>query len=255
MGTTKRSGARAPMRWDQSQLAALAIAVLGAVLVFIFAPPDIVHRLLDLLGELPASVYAGIALTVLGVGASPFLDRLVRRDEPAPVPLERVRRDADPPPPADRAGHASLAALLAVGTIALAAALAMLGCSPSAIRVHATSATIATTALAGVRPILLEAADAAIARCEAGPLEERAACLDEAERTHQRVGVVFDSAVLATGVYRDGIETAAIAGGDDPAVNAALDRGLAAVRARWGELLELVRVLDPDAAARLGGVP
>jgi hypothetical protein len=225
------------IQWSTAAVLMTTIAAIAAVLI---AHPDRSAEIIAVLGA-------------AGTLATAIMPALRRQRASA----ERRER-ATITPPADRAGHASIPALLVAAIVVLGAvaivATCAAGCSPSAIRVHATTATIATTALAGARPVLLEAVDTAIARCDAAPLEERASCLDEAERTHRRAGVVFDSAVLATGAYRDGIETAALAG-DDPAVDAALDRGLAAVRDRWGEFLELVRVLDPAAAARLGGVP
>lgn len=149
-----------------------------------------------------------------------------------------------------RRGAGGSAVLALLGVMALGGTL--VGCGASAIRTHATSATIATIAAQGARDVLMRSADEAIARCNAGPADARATCLDEAERVHRDAGVAFDAARLAIAGYRDAVEVAALAG-DEEIARVVLERGASFAMREWDAFRELLRALGADVDALLPG--
>ncbi|AKF06092.1 hypothetical protein DB32_003241 [Sandaracinus amylolyticus] len=176
------------------------------------------------------------------------------------TPTALDRRDRPPGDrPSRRAGGSSIASLVAVAFLGVVGlALLVSGCGASAVRIHATSATIATHAASAARVELLRAVDEAIARCQARPEVERAACLEQAERQHRDAGVALDAAVMAIADYREAVEVAHLAE-DQELVAVVLSRAKAHASAQWSRALELATALganlpsDLDALALASG--
>lgn len=131
--------------------------------------------------------------------------RAIDRRDRAPGDSSRPRRRTD-----GAASPTMLAGILTAVLVAIAF-VALSGCGASAVRIHATSATIATQAASAIRAELVRARDAAIAECGARPVDDRLACLDEAEERHSAASIAFDAAVMAIAEYREGIEVAHLA--------------------------------------------
>lgn len=136
---------------------------------------------------------------------SPQGPRAIDRRDRAPGDSTRPRSRRD-----GSASPTTLAAILTLVLVAIAA-VALSGCGASAVHIHATSATIATQAASAIRAELVRARDAAIAECGARPVDERLACLDEAEELHTAAALALDAAVMAIVEYREGIEVAHLA--------------------------------------------
>lgn len=261
------------LNWPHVALVGLVIAgTLGALgIVLAWTPPELLERLLEL--NWPAVGLGAVSFLVAVYGMLRRAGILHGEPTPAIDPLPSIETGLDDEPthpmgpraldrrdrlPGDRRrGAASPVLVLALVVLALVIVVAggtlLGGCGASAVRVHATSATIATASLSTARPVLLRAADAAIARCEAGPVSELAACLDREEDLARRGGLAFDAARLAVAGYRETVDIAALAD-DEAAAAEALRRAKELAVREVGNFIAIVRELDPDSAALLGAV-
>ncbi len=137
-----------------------------------------------------------------------------------------------------------LASVGAVGAVLLAvlrpmlippAALALLvvvgasGCGASALRAHATIATVAAVTLGGAAPLVDPACDAALTACQREPT-----CLAETAGRCRAASAAVDGLALMTRGYLDAIEVASMA--DEGAAMPALMTGLSRLVVRWGEV-------------------
>lgn len=158
------------------------------------------------------------------------------------------RRDRPPGdssrPRSRRDGSTSIAAMVALAVVGLVALGALLsGCGASAVRIHATSATIATVTASVARAELLRAVDRAIEECRASA--DPAPCLARAERQHQEAAIALDSAVIAIATYREAIEIAHLA--DDQELAAVvLMRAKAHAADQWSRATSLATALGAD---------
>lgn len=133
------------------------------------------------------------------------------------------------------------------GTIAGAALVVLMlsGCM-SAVRAHATTATIATVALASFGDGVERATAAELATCERAPDPD--ACITRVEHAAETAAAAHDTVRPLVGAYRDGVETGAIAGDDASVIDALLVMGLRLVR-EWRSLAEAGRALGIEVPA------
>jgi len=141
--------------------------------------------------------------------------------------------------------------IIALGVGIGAGALMGTGCGASALRTHATIATIAAGTLASTAPLVAPACDAALAGCDGG-----AACIDSTAERCRVAAVAAEGALVATRGYIDAIDVASLA--DEGLVLPALLSLASALAARWAEVVAAlagVGVTLPalDLGALLGG--
>lgn len=270
---------RRALDWPTVGLVGVVIAgVLAALwIVLTRTPPETVEKLLEL--NWGAAVLGATSLVLAVIG---MLRRAgLWKDAPAPAsalakPWETPGYDDEDPTPAmtpraldrrDRApGDSSRprrrtegstgpgpAIAMVVGALALALAIGLLsGCGASAVRIHATSATIATHAATAARAELLRAVDARIAACRALP--EPVPCLDEAQRQATDAGIALDAAVIAIASYREAVEVAHLAEDQDVA-GVVLARAKAHASEQWSRVLVLATALGADLPTSPDGGP
>lgn len=143
-----------------------------------------------------------------------------------------------PPPP--------VIALLA--TLALAAPLA--GCGASALRTHATIATVASVTLGQAAPLVAPACDTALTACHGA-----VTCIDETAERCRAAAAAVEGLTIATRGYVDAIEVASLA--DEGAALPALLSGLAALARGWAAaaaLLDGLGVALPTLPAGVGAL-
>lgn len=146
--------------------------------------------------------------------------------------------------------------VLAALGLACALAVAVSGCGASAVRDHATAATVLTVAVRGAGDLAVGAVDLAGSQCE------DAACVDRVEDAASAVAVAHEGLRLAAGTYRDAVEVAAVADQGEAALLGALVTALARTVARWDEMVTVLRdrlavdlpLLPPMVRALLGAL-
>ncbi len=129
------------------------------------------------------------------------------------------------------------------------------GCGGSAIRIHATTATVALVAITGAGDSIVQATRAALAECSAPGLAGRDECLDRVGRTSEAAAAAVDLVTPLVVGYRDAVVTGAIAG-DDPSVIATLSTLLLRILSAWPSMAASLRALGIELPAlSLGGGP
>ena len=223
------------IRWPT---VALVVGVCAAVVaIFAFAGPDERGQLLGILAMLGT---AGAAVMRAAFGAEP---------KPAPKRIEDDDGDDDDPgaggevlakePPPTRPVRVSARrnTLLAV-PVGLAL---LVGCSPSALRTHATIALVASHTLEVTRASALASCAALRDTCAAD-----VACVESTRANCLAVADAQDATVAAVAVYVDAVELAALA--DEGRVMEALRFALEAAARAWvslGERLAVVGISLP----------
>jgi hypothetical protein len=154
--------------------------------------------------------------------------------------------------PASRGVHGKIPIqIIALGVGIGAGALMGTGCGGSALRTHATIATIAAGTLASTAPLVAPACDAALSGCDGA-----AACIDSTAERCRVAAVAAEGALVATRGYIDAIDVASLA--DEGLVLPALLSLASALAARWAEVVAALAgvgvALPPlDLGALLGG--
>lgn len=126
--------------------------------------------------------------------------------------------------------------------IPIALLVALPGCGASALRQHATIATVAAGTLAATAPLAAPACDAALASCEG-----RSQCIDETAERCRLAAAALEGAGAATRAYLDGLEVAVLA--DEGAVLPALLAALGALARAWGEAAATLAALGVELPA------
>jgi hypothetical protein len=166
-------------------------------------------------------------LTGIGAVGSVVLAimRAMLSQQSAPPPsLDRANGLDDSPPDEHRPSRLppSFRVLAPVLLVTLPA------CGASALRTHATIATVASSTIAATAPLATPACDAALTSCEG-----RSACIDETAQRCRVAAAALEAAASATRGYIDGIEIAALA--DEGLAMPALLAALRALVRAWGE--------------------
>jgi hypothetical protein len=107
------------------------------------------------------------------------------------------------------------------------------GCGASALRTHATIATVASIAIGGAAPLVAPTCDAALNACHG-----EAQCVSETAERCRVAGASVDGLALATRAYIDAIEVASMA--EEGETLPALMTGLSRLVVRWGEVVALL---------------
>jgi hypothetical protein len=107
------------------------------------------------------------------------------------------------------------------------------GCGASALRTHATIATVASIAIGGAAPLVAPTCDAALTACHG-----EAQCVSETAERCRVAGASVDGLALATRAYIDAIEVASMA--EEGETLPALMTGLSRLVVRWGEVVALL---------------
>ena len=241
------------IRWPT---VALVVGVCAAVVaIFAFAGPE---ERVQLLGILAMLGTAGAAVMRAAFGApeaskpkridvprddddDPGAGGEVLAKEPPTVPRRRSQARDTLMLRALEAGAPSTSILAGALTLAL-----LVGCSPSALRTHATIALVASHTLEVTRASALASCAALRDTCAAD-----AACIESARSNCLAVADAQDATVAAVAVYVDAVELAALA--DEGRVMDALRFALEAASRAWVSLGERLAVVGISLPA-LGGV-
>ncbi len=236
----KKKPPRAP-RIEWPTAAALTAVLAALVAVWALASP-----------EQRATMLTGVG-AIGSVGLAVMRAMLSAQDAaPPPVAPPRSPNGIDKHNPLSRDSDRGA---LRVGALVLACLVCLpaLGCGASALRTHATIATIAAGTLASTAPLVAPACDAALAGCDGA-----AVCIDSTVERCRVATVAAEGALVATRGYIDAIDAASLA--DEGLVLPALLSLASALAARWAEVVAAlagVGVTLPalDLGALLGGEP
>lgn len=116
--------------------------------------------------------------------------------------------------------------LVPPAALLLVACLGASGCGASALRTHATIATVASIAVGGAAPLVAPACEAAMSSCQREP-----ACLTETAERCRVASRAMDGAVAGVRGYIDAVEVASLA--DEGAALPALLAGWQALARLW----------------------
>ena len=235
--TTKKTPRVPRIEWPTA--AALTAFLAALVAVWVVASPEQRASMLTGVGAIGAVVLAAMRAMLSAQDSEP----------PAGLrPPTRSPNGVDDHEPLGRDDHRGrLRVALPLAFVALLAS----GCGASALRTHATIATIAAGSLAATAPLVAPACDAALSGCDG-----QAACIDDTAERCRVAGAAAEGALLATRGYIDAIEVASLA--DEGLVLPALLALASALAARWAEVVAALAgvgvALPPlDLGALLGG--
>lgn len=127
----------------------------------------------------------------------------------------------------------------------LFSAVALFGCGASALRAHASAATVLTVAHAGVADLVVATVDTQSVECEARPGPERAPCVDTLRAVAEPAALAVDATRTAVVAYREAVSVAAAAEAGEDVVHA-LAVALARVVRTWDSLAASMRALGAD---------
>lgn len=236
--TTASKPPRAP-RIEWPTAAALTAVLAALVAVWVVASP-----------EQRATMLTGVG--AIGSVGLAVMRAMLSAQNAAPPPVAPPPRSPNGIDKHDPLSRDSDRGALRVGAMLLAlVCLPALGCGASALRTHATIATIAAGTLASTAPLVAPACDAALAGCDGA-----AACIDSTAERCRVAAVAAEGALVATRGYIDAIDVASLA--DEGLVLPALLSLASALAARWAEVVAAlagVGVTLPalDLGALLGG--
>lgn len=157
---------------------------------------------------------------------------------PGPPPASANGLDTHSPLTDDRPSR--LPGALRLAPLALLVILP--ACGASALRQHATIATVAAGTLAATAPLAAPACDAALTSCEG-----RSQCIDETAERCRLAAAALEGAGTATRAYLDGLGAAVLA--DEGAVLPALLAALGALARAWGEAAATLAALGVELPA------
>ena len=239
MTTASKPPLKAP-RIEWPTAAALTAVLAALVAVWVVASP-----------EQRATMLTGVG--AIGSVALAVMRAMLSAQDAAPPPVAPPLRSPNGLDKHDPLSRDSDRGALRVGALVLACLVCLpaLGCGASALRTHATIATIAAGTLASTAPLVAPACDAALAGCDGA-----AACIDSTAERCRVAAVAAEGALVATRGYIDAIDIASLA--DEGLVLPALLSLASALAARWAEVVAALAgvgvMLPPlDIGALLGG--
>lgn len=252
-----------------------AVALLGVVAtagaVAVFAPQDVSLRIVAALSTIASGAIAAWSRGVFdtrtqdksntGVGGVPSLPPLPSvppknaalhsavtppyGTKAPPIPPPRSRKKNGGFARVDAIEGALLTALLA--TVAALVVASLNGCGASAVRQHASAATIAITAEQGARAAIISATRDELDACPTSE-PDRTRCIESTEQRALVAGAAHDALRPVLAAYRDAV-LAASSAEDSEMVRAALVAAAVRVVREWESLRAALAAMGADLPA------
>ena len=186
------------------------------------------------------------ALGVLFTCAASLAHALIKNDGTPPSSKRKPNTPRNTIAPGEHLGPPKIKR--AWVTLVLATVLLSVGCSGSALRIHAVTALTAIEALEVTRLELERVTDQRMAECS------DTACVDAVDADMRPVFEARDGARLAVVAYRESVSLAVGAQADDASIVALLSSSAARLACEWGSLSTAVEHLGVMLPALPAGV-